>query len=112
MWKHKLFPLSTHHYLYGLWKLLTPDYTTAMYSPISSMPKSNSIYILWVGNVEIHDKASDWYVHGHDKDERYDNVILHVCGAIDVEAKNSKASPSCSCSSTSPKTYRSIIRSC
>jgi hypothetical protein len=46
-----------------------------------------------VGNVEIHDKASDWYVHGHDKDERYDNVILHVCGTIDVEAKNSKGEP-------------------
>lgn len=62
--------------------------------------------------MEIHDKASDWYVHGHDKDERYDNVILHVCGTIDVEAKNSKGEPSCSCSSTFPKTYRSIIRSC
>ena len=45
---------------------------------------------LWVGNVEIHDKASDWYVHRHDKDERYDNVVLHVCGCVDTEAKNSK----------------------
>jgi hypothetical protein len=45
---------------------------------------------LWVGNVEIHDKASDWYLHAHDKDERYDNVILHVCGTIDTEARNSK----------------------
>ena len=43
-----------------------------------------------VGNVEIHDKASDWYLHAHDKDERYDNVILHVCGTIDTEARNSK----------------------
>ena len=43
---------------------------------------------LWVGNVEIHDKASDWYLHKHDKDERYNNVILHVCGDIDMEVKN------------------------
>ena len=34
--------------------------------------------ILWVGNVEIHTKASDWYHHKHDNDKAYDNVILHV----------------------------------
>lgn len=33
---------------------------------------------LWAGNVEIHINASDWYVHHHEKDENYDNVILHV----------------------------------
>ena len=30
---------------------------------------------LWVGNIEIH-KASDWYLHGHDRDTHYDNVVL------------------------------------
>ena len=39
---------------------------------------------MWVGNIEIHDKSTDWYLHNHDKDPRYDNVILHV-----VEVANS-----------------------
>ena len=32
----------------------------------------------WAGNLEIHIKSSDWYVHGHEKDINYNNVILHV----------------------------------
>ena len=32
----------------------------------------------WAGNVEIHVKSSDWYVHNHEKDANYDSVILHV----------------------------------
>ena len=32
----------------------------------------------WAGNVEIHIKSSDWYVHHHEKNATYDSVILHV----------------------------------
>ena len=40
---------------------------------------------VWAGNVEIHVKSSDWYVHGHESDENYDNVILHVVWTNDIE---------------------------
>lgn len=33
---------------------------------------------LWVGTVEIHQKTSEWYQHGHQNDIHYNNVILHV----------------------------------
>lgn len=50
---------------------------------------------LWAGNVEIHVKSSDWFVHNHETDKAYDNVILHVVWEHDTEIfrKNNAAIP-------------------
>ncbi len=34
--------------------------------------------VVWVGNVEIHRKSSDWYLHKHNQDPTYNTTILHV----------------------------------
>ncbi len=39
----------------------------------------------WMGAVEIHHKASDWLLHQHQKDKKYDGVILHVVWVADKD---------------------------
>jgi hypothetical protein len=39
----------------------------------------------WAGNVEIHLNSSNWYSHRHERDQNYDNVILHVVWKHDAE---------------------------
>ncbi|PVX45064.1 uncharacterized protein DUF2851 [Flavobacterium sp. 103] len=46
----------------------------------------------WAGNVEIHVKSSDWYIHHHEKDAGYENVILHVVWNHDTEIYRSNNS--------------------
>lgn len=41
----------------------------------------------WVGNIEIHVRASDWFRHHHDEDEAYDSVVLHVVGVNDTRIR-------------------------
>ncbi|MBQ0907895.1 DUF2851 family protein [Flavobacterium sp. F-328] len=49
----------------------------------------------WAGNVEIHVKSSDWYLHHHEQDPAYENVILHVVWEHDTEIfrKNNSTIP-------------------
>ncbi|AWH85202.1 DUF2851 domain-containing protein [Flavobacterium album] len=39
----------------------------------------------WAGNVEIHLRSSDWYLHSHENDPNYDNVVLHVVWDHDTQ---------------------------
>ena len=47
----------------------------------------------WVGSVEIHLRSSDWYVHGHQTDPNYDNVILHVVLEYDSDVLDTRGKP-------------------
>ncbi len=40
---------------------------------------------IWVGNIEIHTKSSEWDNHKHQNDPTYNNVILHVVTQHDKE---------------------------
>ena len=40
---------------------------------------------MWVGNVEIHERSADWFMHSHDQDPAYNNVVLHVASVIDAD---------------------------
>ena len=88
VWKHKLFPPE-------------PLYTTAG-QPIeiidTGLHNTNAgpdffnakVKIggeIWVGNVEIHDRSSDWFAHNHHRDDHYNNVILHIAEAVDADVK-------------------------
>lgn len=86
VWKHKIFPLKELKTKDGY---LIEVIDTGLHNNDSGPDFFNAkIKIngtLWIGNIEIHDRASDWYLHGHDKDKAYDSVILHVVTEIDCE---------------------------
>lgn len=42
-------------------------------------------YPQFAGAVEIHCTTQDWYAHGHEKDKRYNSVVLHVVGKSNGE---------------------------
>ncbi|HEX2393846.1 MAG TPA: DUF2851 family protein [Bacteroidales bacterium] len=44
---------------------------------------------VWAGNTEIHTSSSDWNAHHHDRDNAYDNVILHAVFHYDHPVKRS-----------------------
>lgn len=85
-WKHKLFPLTPLATTSGLQvEVIDPGLHNRNSGPDFFNAKVRIGGTLWVGNIEIHDRASDWFRHGHDRDAAYDNVVLHVCGSADTE---------------------------
>ena len=89
-WKHRLLPLTELTTTDGRRvEIIDPGLHNRNAGPDFFNAKVKIDGTLWVGNVEIHDRASDWYQHGHDHDPRYDNVVLHVCEVVDREVQNS-----------------------
>ena len=89
-WKHKLYPLKELTTNDGQRvEIIDPGLHNRNAGPDFFNAKIRIGSTMWVGNVEIHDKSSDWYQHGHDKDSRYDNVVLHVAAELDTEVMKS-----------------------
>lgn len=85
VWKHKLFPLAGLKTVDGRpVEVIDPGLPNRNAGPDFFNAKVKIDGTLWVGNVEIHDKASDWFLHGHASDAHYDNVVLHVVGLSDT----------------------------
>ena len=77
-WKHRLFPLTPLTTTDGRHvEVIDPGMENRNDGPDFFNAKVKIDGTLWVGNVEIHVNASDWYLHGHDTDRRYDSVVLH-----------------------------------
>lgn len=84
-WKHRLVPTPLLTADGEEVEILDPGLHNHNSGPDFSNARLKIGNTIWAGNVEIHDRASDWYRHGHDKDEAYDNCILHVVGLDDTE---------------------------
>ncbi|MDO4994079.1 MAG: DUF2851 family protein [Bacteroidales bacterium] len=86
VWKHKLFPLSPLTTTDGRQvEVIHPGLHNHDAGPDFFNAKVKIGGQLWVGNVEIHSRASDWYRHHHDTDPAYANVVLHVVGDANME---------------------------
>ena len=90
VWKHKIFPLNELTTTTGQrLEIIDTGLTNKDAGPDFFNAKIKLDGVLWVGNIEIHTQASDWFKHGHHQNPVYDNVILHVATHIDVEVHRS-----------------------
>lgn len=88
VWKHKLFPLKELETTDGFKvEVIDSGQQNMDAGPDFFNAKVKINGTLWVGNVEIHDRSSHWYLHHHEIDEKYNNVILHVASDIDADVE-------------------------
>lgn len=86
VWKHKLLPLNELTTTDGREvEVLDPGLHNRDAGPDFFNAKVRIGDTLWVGNVEIHLRSSEWYAHGHDRDSKYNNVVLHVVAEADTD---------------------------
>ncbi|WP_455627642.1 DUF2851 family protein [Parabacteroides chinchillae] len=85
VWKYKLYPSAPLVTTGGVSiEVLDPGTLNTNAGPDFFNAKVKMDDTVWAGSVEIHDKASDWFLHKHDKDKAYDSVILHVTACDDA----------------------------
>ena len=85
VWKYKLYtPLPLETIQGDTIEVIDPGSPNSDAGPDFFNAKIKIAGTCWAGCIEIHDKASDWYAHRHDKDKAYDVVILHVVGEDDA----------------------------
>ena len=86
VWKQRLLPLGSMTTTKGLpVEVLDPGLHNHDAGPDFFNAKVRVGGTLWVGNVEIHLRSSDWSRHKHDQDAAYNSVVLHVVGEADGE---------------------------
>jgi len=59
-------------------RILNPGVWNHLSGPDFSEARVEIGGTLWVGSVEVHMNAADWFTHKHHLDRNYDNVVLHV----------------------------------
>lgn len=85
VWKYKLYASSTLETTDGKEIIvIDPGISNPNAGPDFFNAKIKEGNTVWAGNIEIHERASDWLKHRHDKDKAYDSVIFHVTGLNDA----------------------------
>ena len=86
VWRHRIFPLQPLRTTDGEEvEVVAPGQPNCHAGPDFFNAKVKIGGTLWAGDVEVHDRASDWLRHGHDRDRAYDRVVLHVVGEADCD---------------------------
>ena len=94
IWKHKIFPLAPLRTDKGEEvEVIDPGIQNTNAGPDFFNAKIKIGDTTWVGNVEVHRHASEWFQHGHDKDAAYNNVILHVTERADSPVTTAAGKP-------------------
>ena len=90
VWKHKIFPLKELKTTTGQQvEVIDTGLANTDAGPDFFNAKRKLDAVLWIGNIEIHERSSDWFKHGHHADAGYNSVILHIASEIDTEISRS-----------------------
>ena len=85
VWQYKLYASPEQTTTEGgIFTILDPGIHNTDAGPDFFNAKLKCNETVWVGNIEIHMRASDWLRHGHHTDKAYDSVILHVVEQADA----------------------------